>query len=52
MEPLLTPDALRKMFDDMKRLKQKVEALPEDPNQGVHDDDDSTSTSPPDSTGR
>jgi uncharacterized protein YndB with AHSA1/START domain len=52
MEPLLTPDAMRKLFDDMKRLKQKVEAVPEDPNQGMHDDDDSTSTSPPDSTGR
>ena len=53
MEPLLTPDAMRKMFDDMKRLKEKVEALPEDPNQGVHDDEDSTATqAPADSTGR
>jgi len=52
MEPLLTPDAMRKMFDDMKRLKQKVEAVPEDPNQGVHDDEDSTATAPADSTGR
>ena len=53
MEPLLTPDKMRKMFDDMKRLKQKVEAVPDDPNQGAHDDDDSTSTqAPADSTGR
>jgi hypothetical protein len=52
MEPLLTPDAMRKMFDDMKRLKQKVEAVPDDPNQGVHDDEDSTATAPADSTGR
>jgi uncharacterized protein YndB with AHSA1/START domain len=52
LEPLLTPDAMRKMFDDMKRLKQKVEAVPEDPNQGVNDDDDSTGTAPPDTTGR
>lgn len=53
IEPLLTPDKMRKMFDDMKRLKQKVEAVPEDPNQGVHDDEDSTSTqAPADSTGR
>ena len=51
MEPLLTPDAMRKMFDDMKRLKQKVEAVAEDPNQGVQDDD-STRTTPADSTGR
>ena len=51
MEPLLTPGAMRKVFDDMKRLKEKVEAVPEDPNQGVHDDDDSTSTAPADSTG-
>jgi len=50
MEPLLTPDAMRKMFDDMKRLKHKVEAMPEDPNQGVHDDEDSTDAAPPDST--
>ena len=50
MEPLLTPDAMRKMFDDMKRLKHKVEAMPEDPNQGVHDDEDSTDTAPPDSS--
>ena len=50
MEPLLTPDAMRKMFDDMKRLKHKVEAVPEDPNQGVRNDEDSTDTAPPDST--
>jgi hypothetical protein len=37
----------------MKRLKQKVEAVPDDPNQGVHDDEDSTATqAPADSTGR
>lgn len=52
LEPLLTPDAMRKTFDDMKRLKEKVEAVAEDPNQGVHDDEDSTSTTPADSTGR
>jgi hypothetical protein len=52
IEPLLTPDAMRKMFDDMKRLKQKVEAVPDDPNQGMHDDEDSTATAPADSTGR
>jgi len=50
MEPLLTPDAMRKMFDDMKRLKHKVEAMPEDPNQGVRNDEDSTDAAPPDST--
>lgn len=50
-EPLLTPGSMRKMFDDMKRLKEKVEAVPEDPNQGVHDDDDSTAVAP-DSTRR
>jgi carbon monoxide dehydrogenase subunit G len=43
LEPLLTPDAMRKMFEDMKRLKSKVEAVPED-DQGVRDDEDSTST--------
>jgi uncharacterized protein YndB with AHSA1/START domain len=53
MEPLLTPDAMRKMFDDMKRLKEKVEAVPDDPNQGVPDDEDSTSSrAPADSTAR
>jgi len=53
LEPLLTPDAMRKMFDDMKRLKEKVESVPEDPNQGVHDDMDSTGTqAPADSTRR
>jgi len=51
LEPLMTPGAMRKMFDDMKRLKEMVEAVPEDPNQGVGDDDDSTSTAPADSTG-
>jgi len=50
LEPLMTPGAMRKMFDDMKRLKHKVEAMPEDPNQGVHDDEDSTDAAPPDST--
>jgi len=48
----MTPGAMRKMFDDMKRLKEKVEAVPEDPNEGVGDDDDSTSTAPADSTAR
>jgi len=53
LEPVLTPDAMRKMFDDMKRLKDKVESVPEDPNQGVHDDEDSTTTqAPADSTRR
>jgi len=52
LEPLMTPGAMRKMFDDMKRLKEKVEAVPEDPNEGVGDDDDSTSTAPADSTAR
>jgi len=53
MEPLITPDAMRKMFDDMKRLKDKVEAVPDDPNQGVHDEADSTGTMPAaDSTAR
>jgi len=51
MEPLITPGAMRKMFGDMKRLKEKVEAVPEDPNQGVPDDD-STAVAPADSTGR
>lgn len=51
LEPLMTPGAMRKMFDDMKRLKEKVEAVPEDPNEGVGDDD-STSTAPADSTAR
>ena len=51
MEPLVTPGAMRKIFDDMKRLKEKVEAVPEDTNQGVPDDD-STGVAPPDSTGR
>ena len=44
MEPLITPDAMRKMFEDMKRLKTKVEAVPDDPEQGDHDDEDSTAT--------
>jgi uncharacterized protein YndB with AHSA1/START domain len=53
LEPVMTPDAMRKMFDDMKRLKQKVEAVPDDPNQGMRDDEDSTATqAPADSTGR
>src|SRR5262245_57535633 len=29
LEPLITPDAMRKMFDDMKRLKSRVEAVPD-----------------------
>lgn len=53
IEPLLTPDAMRKMFDDMKRLKSKLETVPEDLNQGVGDDEDSTAnTLPVDTTGR
>jgi uncharacterized protein YndB with AHSA1/START domain len=53
LEPLLTPDAMRKMFDDMKRLKSKVEAVPDNPDQGVRDDEDSTGTqAPADSTAR
>src|SRR5262249_47933412 len=51
IEPLVTPGAMRKIFDDMKRLKEKVEAVPEDANQGVPDDD-STGVAAPDSTGR
>ena len=31
MEPMVTPEAMRKMFDDMKRLRQKVEAVPYEP---------------------
>src|SRR5262249_47180853 len=41
-EPLLTPGSMRKMFDDMKRLKEEVEAVPEDPNHALHDGDAST----------
>jgi uncharacterized protein YndB with AHSA1/START domain len=53
MEPLLTPDAMRKMFDDMKRLKSKVEGVPDDVNQGLGNDEDSTAaTLPVDTTGR
>lgn len=52
LEPLRTPDAMRKMFDDMKRLKEKVESVPEDPNQGVHDEVDSTGTQAPADTTR
>jgi uncharacterized protein YndB with AHSA1/START domain len=28
LEPMVTPEAMRKMFDDMNRLKMKVEAVP------------------------
>ena len=53
LEPLRTPDEMRKMFNDMKRLKDKVEAVPDDPNQGVHDEVDSTGTqAPADTTAR
>ncbi len=31
MEPMVTPDAMRKLFDDMKRLREKVEATPYEP---------------------
>ena len=31
MEPMVTPEAMRKMFDDMKRLRQKIEAAPYEP---------------------
>ncbi len=31
MEPMVTPEAMRKMFDDMSRLRAKVEAEPYDP---------------------
>lgn len=31
MEPMVTPDAMRKLFDDMKRLREKVEAVPYEP---------------------
>jgi uncharacterized protein YndB with AHSA1/START domain len=31
MEPMVTPDAMRKLFDDMKRLRDKVEATPYEP---------------------
>jgi carbon monoxide dehydrogenase subunit G len=44
MEPLITPDAMRKMFEDMKRLKAKVEGVPDDPDTGDHDEADSTAT--------
>ena len=52
MEPLLTPDDMRKLFDDMKRLKTRIEAQPDDLNQGVGNDEDSTATTlPVDTTG-
>ena len=41
LEPLLTPDAMRKVFDDMKRLKSRVEAVPEPGGEGGGADDDS-----------
>lgn len=31
MEPMVTPDAMRKLFEDMKRLREKVEATPYEP---------------------
>ena len=34
MEPMVTPEAMRKMFDDMNRLKVLVEAVPFDSTDG------------------
>jgi len=52
MEPLRTPNDMRKMFEDMKRLKSRVEAVPDDVNQGLGSDEDSTAaTLPVDTTG-
>jgi uncharacterized protein YndB with AHSA1/START domain len=31
MEPMVTPDAMRKLFEDMKRLREKVESVPYEP---------------------
>ncbi len=31
LEPMVTPEAMRKLFDDMKRLRTKVEATPFEP---------------------
>ena len=31
LEPMKTPDEMRKLFDDMKRLRDKVEATPYEP---------------------
>lgn len=44
MEPMVTPEAMRKMVDDMHRLKTKVEAQP------YPADSDSTGDAAPDST--
>jgi hypothetical protein len=31
MEPMITPDAMRKMLADLNRLREKVEAQPYEP---------------------
>ena len=46
MEPMITPDAMRKMFDDMNRLKSKVESVP------FPSDSTDTNEAPADTTSR
>jgi uncharacterized protein YndB with AHSA1/START domain len=57
MEPMVTPDAMRKLFDDMKRLREKVESVPYEPVPEVYANPDSLADSlatgaPADSTVR
>jgi uncharacterized protein YndB with AHSA1/START domain len=57
MEPMVTPDAMRKLFDDMKRLREKVEAVPYEPVPEMYANPDSLADSlatgaPADSTVR
>jgi hypothetical protein len=40
MEPMITPDAMRKMLADMNRLRGKVEAQPFEPDPGFEPDPD------------
>lgn len=49
MEPMVTPDAMRKMVADMNRLKSKIEALPFEPD-SLSDDDLPAEADPSDST--
>lgn len=50
MEPMLTPDAMRKMVADLNRLRQQVEAMPYEPDSSL-ESGDGTSGGAPDSTG-
>lgn len=57
MEPMATPDAMRKLFDDMKRLREKVEATPYEPPVDTLgtppvEPDSLVAETPPDTTGR